>query len=394
MVPAPAQKNIVTIGASSAVQGMAMEWYEKAPKSHRLIMIEARSHFNFVFAFPRAAVKSGFERELFIPYDNLFNGNDQIGKVVRARVTAIHEHHVELDRDVPEFGRRIDFEYLIYAAGTQIPQPGRLEPHDKKECVQLLQKYQQVIRESKSPIIIGAGAVGLELASEIKEQYPEKHVTLMHSRSRYMARYKQSLDSMTYNILKKHGVKQILGDRVVLPKNGFPLEVKPIEVQTQSGKVVKGDLAIMCIGMTPNSDLLKQLSPESINKKTGFVNVKNTMQIDDDRFPHMFAAGDVVEHTDVKTGHFAWMQGLAILTNILKLIDGASYDELEPYKSKDVALIKLILGDRESVMQTNAFGPVIAVGSWIAGRSIPHNVYANIGWDIMRTPLKEENVDL
>ena len=101
----------------------------------------------------------------------------------------------------------------------------------------------------------------------------------------------------------------------------------------------------MCIGMKPNTELLAEISPDSINKKTGFINVKKTMQIDDDRFPHFFAAGDVVEHTDVKTGHFAWMQGLAVLENLLKLIEGGSYDDLVPYKSKDVALIKLVLGD-------------------------------------------------
>ncbi|KAI9264153.1 hypothetical protein BDA99DRAFT_508562 [Phascolomyces articulosus] len=394
MVPAPTKKNIVTIGASSAVQGLALQWYEKAPETHRLIMIELKSHFNFVFAFPRASVKSGFERELFIPYDRLFNGNDQIGKVVHARVVALYEHHVELDRDVPEFGRRIDFEYLIYAAGTKIPEPGRLHCNTKQEGVALLKKYQSVIKESKRPIIIGAGAVGIELACEIKEQYPDKHVTLMHSRSRYMPKYKTSVDVMTYNILKKHGVRQVLGDRAILPKNGFPLEVNPVEIDTKGGKKIVGDLAITCIGMTPNTELLSKISPDSINKKTGFVNVKKTMQVDDDRFPHFFAAGDVVEHTDVKTGHFAWMQGLAVLENLEILMKGGSFDELVPYKSKDVALIKLVLGDREAVMQTNAFGPLIAVGSWIAGRSTPHNVYAEMGWNILRTPYEEKNLDL
>lgn len=68
------------------------------------------------------------------------------------------------------------------------------------------------------------------------------------------------------------------------------------------------------------------------------------MQIQDDRFQHIFAVGDVADHTDVKTGHYAWMQGLAALTNIKKLISGAKQEELEPYKSKDLALIKLILG--------------------------------------------------
>lgn len=97
--------------------------------------------------------------------------------------------------------------------------------------------------------------------------------------------------------------------------------------------------------MTPNSELLGKLSPKSVNKQTKFVKVKSTMQIDDDEYPHIFAAGDVIEHTDVKTGHFAWMQGLTALANILKLINGGSYDDLEPYVSKDVALIKIALGE-------------------------------------------------
>jgi len=51
---------------------------------------------------------------------------------------------------------------------------------------------------------------------------------------------------MIYNILKKRGVKQKLGDRVILPKEGFPLEVKPVEIQTKGGKTIKGDLAVSC----------------------------------------------------------------------------------------------------------------------------------------------------
>lgn len=100
----------------------------------------------------------------------------------------------------------------------------------------------------------------------------------------------------------------------------------------------------MCIGMTPNSGMLAELAPDAINKETGFVKVKPTMQIQDDRFPHIFAAGDVTDHTDVKTGHYAWMQGYAAFENIRKMIAGATQEELEPYKSKDLALIKMILG--------------------------------------------------
>lgn len=84
----------------------------------------------------------------------------------------------------------------------------------------------------------------LELAAEIKEHYPEKEVTLLHSRHRYLPRYKVSMDVMIYNILKKSGVKQVMGDRVILPPGGFPVEAKPIEVHTKGGKIIEGDLAV------------------------------------------------------------------------------------------------------------------------------------------------------
>ncbi|KAI8639688.1 hypothetical protein BD408DRAFT_371256 [Parasitella parasitica] len=378
------QKNIVFIGASSAAMGASLEWCENHQKDYKFILIEAKTHYNHVFAFPRASVITGFEEQLFCPYDNMFLGDDTIGKVINARATEILKDYVQLDRYVPGFGDRVEYAYLVYTAGTQIPAPGRFNDLvSKDDCIAKLQEYQKVIKEAKNPIIIGAGAVGLEIASEIKEHYPEKNVTLLHSRNRYLPRYKVSMDVMIYNILKKRGVKQKLGDRVILPAEGFPLEVKPVEIQTKSGKIIKGDLAITCIGMSPNNSLIKTIAPESINPETGFVKIKPTMQIQDDNYPNIFSAGDVCDHTDVKTGHYAWMQGLAALNNIRKLISGASQDELEPYKSKDLALIKVILGEKEAVTQTHQLGPLITYGSWVGGRSVPHNVYASFTWGLL-----------
>ncbi|KAI7866706.1 hypothetical protein BDF14DRAFT_1882258 [Spinellus fusiger] len=368
-------------------------WRENPPDTHRLIIIEEKSHFNHVFGFPRASVKTGFERDLFVPYNNFFGGDESIGKVIQAKATKIHAHSVEIDRDIPGFGQSIEFDYMIYSTGATIPAPGHLSCTSKEEGISALKQYQQMIKDSQKPII-GGGAVGIELASEIKEQYPEKEVTLLHSRDRYLPRYKISLHEITFSLLREVGVCQIMGERVILPPEGFPLEVNPIEVFTSSGKIIKGDLAIMCIGMIPNSGILARISRKSIHHTTGFVNVKPTLQIQDSDYPHIFAAGDVIEHSDVKTGHFAWMQGIAVLNNIKLLIKGADYDSLPHYISKDVALIKLVLGDKRASMQTNAFGPLITVGSWIAGRSIPHNVYASSSWSWANIPLDDHSADL
>lgn len=87
-----------------------------------------------------------------------------------------------------------------------------------------------------------------ELAAEIKDFYPEKDVTLIHSRDRYLQVYKSSLHTLTFGLLKnKLGVNQILGDRVVVPKGGFSLEVKPLTVQTTKGRIIETDLPVRTV---------------------------------------------------------------------------------------------------------------------------------------------------
>jgi NADH dehydrogenase FAD-containing subunit len=140
--------------------GASLSWKSDPIEGYRFVIIEAKSHYNHVYAFPRAAIVPGFERELFVPYDNFFP-DEKVGKVIQARATAIHKDHVELDRDVTGFGKSVPYEYLIYSAGTTIPAPGRFNVDSKKEGIEQLKKYQEVIRESQKPIVIGAGAVGL-----------------------------------------------------------------------------------------------------------------------------------------------------------------------------------------------------------------------------------------
>jgi len=102
-------------------------------------------------------------------------------------------------------------------------------------------------------------------------------------------------------------------------------------------------IQITCIGMSPNSDLLAKLSEQTINPTTKFIQVQPTLQIRDERYPHIYAVGDVIESTDIKTGHYAWLQSIAALRNIMKEINGEGGPD--PYISKDIPLIKISLGD-------------------------------------------------
>lgn len=81
-------------------------------------------------------------------------------------------------------------------------------PSDEKfDAVEYLKKYNQGIKNSKSIILIGGGAVGVQMACDIKEIYPEKEVTLVHSRDHIMPVYNEKLSELIKERFKELGIK-------------------------------------------------------------------------------------------------------------------------------------------------------------------------------------------
>ncbi|KAI8844964.1 hypothetical protein BC829DRAFT_425863 [Chytridium lagenaria] len=317
-----------------------------------------------MFAFPRAIVVKGFEHELFVPYTKLFSSKDK-GLVVQALAKSISPTHVTLDRSVtdiaPSMTNEIPYDYLIYAAGASHPEPTSLCDLDtKEEGVSKLRYYQDLIEKSTKVLVCGGGAAGLETASEIKEHYPDKEVTLVHSRERYMLTYNYGLHKKAYKIVKDYGVKQILGERVIIPKGGFEHD------------------GLMCTGLTPNSSVLSTLSPSSIDPTTSYVLVHPTLQIHDTAFPNVFAGGDVTSTTDIKTAHSAWYHGFTCIENIVRLIKG---DKDLKSRPKSLPQIFLYLGC--------SLGMDVHVGNVVGEEALFENVGAERAWVWLQTPIAE-----
>lgn len=215
------------------------------PSTHRIIVIEKHSHFHYMFAFPRACVIQGWENELFVPYTKAFEDAPNKGQVIQALATNITKTHVELDRVVEGFGNKVEYEYLIYGTGARHPEPANLNDHDTKEsALKRLKENQEKIKKATKVLLIGGGAVGLELAVEIREHFPEKEVTLVHSREQYMLSYKYSMHKEIVKILNKFEVRQITGDRAIIPEGGFVDDFKMIKVATKNGQEVECDLQV------------------------------------------------------------------------------------------------------------------------------------------------------
>ncbi|EFE43000.1 AMID-like mitochondrial oxidoreductase, putative [Trichophyton verrucosum HKI 0517] len=317
-------KNVVIIGGSFSGLYLAQKLIQSLPTGHRVVLIDKNSHFNYTFNFPRYSVLQGHEHLAFIPYDGIAKDAPVgIYQHVRGLVTSVTRDTVTL-----ETGEIIPYTYLAFATGaTQKPSAGLLATEAQEGCTELRDR-QKSIMEAKNIAVIGGGAVGVELATDIKSYYPEKSVTLIHSRERLLPRFGGQLHENVMDALQKLNIEVRLGERPKLRfrnEKGESEQEKDQSLLFSDGKVVAYDLIVPCTGHRPNSDLVANLEPDAISKSTGRILTQPTLQIvsKDGQNPRVFALGDVAETEGTLMARSAYFQARVVGENILSMIRGS-----------------------------------------------------------------------
>ncbi|KAL2802572.1 hypothetical protein BJX63DRAFT_425977 [Aspergillus granulosus] len=359
---ATALKNIIVVGGSYVGKATAQELAKIIPSTHRILLIEPHSHFHHLFAFPRFAIVPGQEHKAFIPYTNLFTSllpsptsTPTPHSVIQARVLSVHPHHILLDREWHN-STQIPFEYLVVATGTRLSEPAGMRDNEKASSVAYLREHQNDVKKAKSILIAGGGAVGVQMATDLKEYYPDKEITVVQSRPLLMPQYHEGLHNLIMERFSELGIKFITGSRIQVPPEGFPAST-PFTVNLTNGTSLPGkyDFVILATGQTPNTDLLTSLpaSPESgslLNPSNGFINIRPTLQFQDAQYPHLFAVGDIADTGLRKAARPGAVQAGVVARNINALIRGGEAVEEFP---RQPAGIHLTLGLKYNVVFRN-----------------------------------------
>lgn len=326
-------RNIVIVGASFAGYQAARVLCRNLPPgtSYRVVVVEPNSHFQFTWVLPRFCVAKGHEHKAFIPYrQDLKDIPEDALRWVKDRVVEVTRTHVKLH----DSGEEIPYEYLIVATGSAVKYglPSRPNAADKLEAMEKMQDMQKGIENATKIVVVGGGAAGVELATDAKSKYPDKAVTLVHSRAAPMHRFSKTLQEAAVESINKLGIELILEDRVVGEESGT--------VTLRSGKVMECDYFVSgpynhsqelpthiipqvnCVGQRPASDILKTLVPGAITE-SGHIKVKPTLQIADDAFPNIYACGDVADtKTANPNGRSASRQADVAADNVLLALRG------------------------------------------------------------------------
>ncbi|GFZ51712.1 hypothetical protein JCM24511_09480 [Saitozyma sp. JCM 24511] len=344
-------KDIIVVGGSYVGCAVASKLAGMLPEMYRVLLIEPHTHFHHLFAFPRFAAVPKHEHKGFVPYSGLFaKAPFQHHTVIRARVLAVTPYSVTLDRAWNGL-TELEHSFLVLATGTTLPPPGSVSSEEKCAGVQAFQRMQSDVKAADSICIIGGGAVGVQLALDLKELYGQsKTVSLVHSRNNTMSRFHLSLHDIVRQRCEELGVDLILGSRAVVPPGGFPsvLMGEGIDVELVNGRRISANLVITATGQKPNNQMVEHLS--GVVGPTGFVVVRPTLQLVPEEFGNIFAVGDIADTGAHKAARPGVFQAEVVAKNITAMTRGQ-----KPFATYEVnpAAIHMTLGLKKNVLFIN-----------------------------------------
>ncbi|KFY34951.1 hypothetical protein V494_06326 [Pseudogymnoascus sp. VKM F-4513 (FW-928)] len=195
----------------------------------------------------------------------------------------------------------VEYDYAICCSGLRREHPSVPQSVFREKYLEECKSHISDIRSvSESIVIIGGGAVGVEMSAELKLCFPDKSIKLIHSHSHVLSGepLPDKFKDVALRLLHEQGVETILSERVVSSNPDSPTDTG-FTVQLKSGKTLRAGKVIWAISRpVPTSTY----APASALDHEGFIAVTPQLQ-----FPttvpnsrEHFAAGDIMAWTGIK----------------------------------------------------------------------------------------------
>lgn len=318
--PNDTRPKVVILGAGYAGAKCAQVIQKKLHHTVDLVVIEKRKASVHKIAAARAAVLgNNYSERVLVPNDNLMQPG--LGRMIHENIVNVTDHSVQLASGV-----EVPYDYLVCATGSlnfSVCEPP-LRYSDRNSMKKFYDKVSKKIRSCERIIIVGGGPVGIELAGEIRYEYHNKVVTVVHSGHKLCSKLNPPPSKGFYKKIAQKlegiGVKLYLGQKLVVDwreHGNKPYISGEAEYTTDRGEKIPADLVLLCAG----KKITNAFYPgDWVDNLSGQIKVKRTLQILS--MPNVFAIGDLNDIPENKQALFAKRQGEVAGKNIAKLVAG------------------------------------------------------------------------
>ena len=221
---------------------------------------------------------------------------------VRHEVTAIHPEQKTVTVRNLETGAVFEESYdkLLLSPGARPTQPDLpgigLDRLFTLRTVEDTFRIHDFVRQQKprSVVLAGGGFIGLELAENFREQGIE--VTIVQRPRQLMSPFDPEMAAFLHAKMRKKGIRLMLGSSV----EGFQEKSGTIQVLLKGEEPVSADMAVLAIGVTPDTPLAQKAGLELGIKGSILVNDRMETSV-----PDIYAVGDAVQVKHFVTGEDA-----------------------------------------------------------------------------------------
>ncbi len=275
-----------------------------------VVLVEPKDAFQHNVAALRALVDPGWPEQIFLPYDNLLTH----GTVRRDRAVSVDTGHVLLAS-----GDRLTPDFIVLATGLAYPFPAKSDHDSAADAVADYHRTRAELARAGRVLLVGAGAVGLELAGEIASAYPATKVVLLDQADDILpGPYDQRLRDEIRRQLDGLGVETLLGSPLAALPEAAPGVYAPFTVTTTDGTAVSADLWFRCYGGAPATGYVTG-ALAAARDADGYLAVTPELRVAGT--DTVYALGDIAA-IDMNKAGVAGRQAAVVAANIRAAIEG------------------------------------------------------------------------
>lgn len=326
-------RTIAIVGAGYGGASLAKELQYDAD----IVLIDPRDAFVNVAGSLRAIAQPEWAPNMFFPLDQVLTR----GTLLRDRAVSVDAQGVALAS-----GQRVEADYIVLATGSTYPYPANPIAESTAGAIEDFHRTHQQVAEADKVLIFGAGPVGLELAGEIKEVWPEKEITILDPADGLLPGFLPEVQTELLSQLDDLGITLLLGTRVTAAPTTEPGQRQPTTVRTTGGQHIAADIWFRAHGVTLNTDYL---ADRQLTERTSSGAVRVTSRLNVEGYEHVYAIGDITDMPEAKMAGYAGQHATTVAQNIRAQIAGAVPDAV--YQPLGYPMVLLPLGTRTGVGQ-------------------------------------------
>ena len=276
-----------------------------------VVLVEPRDSFVHTTAALRAVVDPTWNDRVFYRYDGLLAR----GRVVRDRARSVAPGLVRLSSH-----ESIEADHIVIATGTGYPFPARYLESSAASAKSRLERLRTDMAACEQILVVGAGAVGLELTGEITSAFPDIEVILVEKEDTILpGDHLPELRQVLLDQLDERNVRLELGTSLAyLPRSDVGVR-DPFTVHTESGTRLGAQMWFRCYGTDAPTDHLDARLKVGMHAN-GTLPVTPHLQLVG--HPTVWAVGDVTDVPENKRATAARAHAEVVAANIRSIIDG------------------------------------------------------------------------